>query len=231
MRPIEAPRLDFDTYIARPETRFIIKEPSDPLHELYAQGYLPHSGTTEVANVFYSARSARVGLKDFVPTSENRRIAKKFGAFFKERIPMRDFVPSPSFIDFFVGYFTSRHGPRVMPRERLEVILTSGIVTTIVTYSHEGRPAGYVLEVEDANMAHYWYSAYDLALMHQSLGLWLMGDCIQDAQERGLDFYYVGTVYGPRALYKTNFEPLEWWDGERWSADVRCLKELSRAEV
>jgi arginyl-tRNA--protein-N-Asp/Glu arginylyltransferase len=57
-----------------------------------------------------------------------------------------------------------------------------------------------------------------------------MLDCIRSAKAAGLKHYYLGTVYGEKALYKTNFEPLEWWDGKSWSKDIALLKELSRRE-
>ena len=79
-------------------------------------------------------------------------------------------------------------------------------------------------------MAHYWFSFYDLSLVHQSLGMWLMLDCIRDAKARGIEHYYLGTVYGAKALYKTNFEPLEWWSGNAWSADTVKLKARARAD-
>ena len=37
-------------------------------------------------------------------------------------------------------------------------------------------------------------------------------------------------ISGLKALYKTNFEPLEWYDGSIWSRDLRLLKEKSRQE-
>ena len=57
-----------------------------------------------------------------------------------------------------------------------------------------------------------------------------MLDCIQDAKTRGLDYYYLGTVYGQKALYKTNFETLEWFNGNNWSTDVQLLKERGRTD-
>jgi hypothetical protein len=37
-------------------------------------------------------------------------------------------------------------------------------------------------------------------------------------------------VYGEKALYKTNFEPLEWWNGEEWRSDIKQLKERGRSD-
>ena len=224
-----APRQDFDTYIIRPDTQFCLREPGDSLTFIYESGYLPYSGAENLSNVFYSARSARILLPQFELTSENRRIAKKFdGQFTKERAA--HFVPDEVFYDFCTAYFAQKHGTRAMPRERLTTILNSGLVKKTTIYRSLSRPVAYVLEVEDGTMSHYWFSFYDLAYAKQSLGLWLMLDALRDAKERGREHYYLGTVYGDKALYKTNFKPLQWWDGKGWSGDVSLLKELGRKD-
>ena len=60
--------------------------------------------------------------------------------------------------------------------------------------------------------------------------MWLILDALRDAKARGLAYYYLGTVYGDKALYKTNFKPLEWWDGGKWNRDITLLKELGRKD-
>jgi len=226
-----APQPDFDLYVIRQGVWFAGRGNNDKLEDVYAAGYAPYSGTVGLHNVFYNARNARVVLPEFALTSENRRIAKKFdGQFTKVRTPISDFVPDEEFYAFVLAYFAGRLGPRVMPRERLELLFASGLISTIVHYKREGKTAGYVFEVEDGTMRHYWYSAYDLTLARQSLGLWLMLDCIRDAKESGFRYYYLGTVYGEKALYKTNFAPLQWWDGKEWNSDVQLLKERGRSD-
>ena len=230
MKAIAPPKPDFDSYIARADTRFVARE-GEPLESLYDAGYLPYSSSEGLQGIFYSARSARVALQEFALASENRRIARKFdGQFTKHRMPAHGFAAGDEFYAFVLGYFARRHGGNVMPRERLELLLASGLITTVVEYRKDESVAGYVLEVESGAMRHYWYSAYDLSLAQQSLGLWLMLDCIRDAAAAGLAHYYLGTVYGQKALYKTNFGPLEWRDGSAWSRDLRLLKEKSRQE-
>lgn len=217
-------------YIARTDTRYVERE-GELLETLYDEGYLPYSGNKYLQGIFYSARSARVALPEFVLTSENRRIARKFdGQFSKRRIPVGEFNADEAFYAFVLNYFAQRHGPETMPRERLNVLLSSGLISTIIEYRQDAIAVGYVLEVESGSMRHYWYSAYDLGLAKQSLGLWLMLDCIREAKEAGLAHYYLGTVYGQKALYKTNFEPLEWHEGTAWSRDLGLLKEKSRQE-
>jgi arginine-tRNA-protein transferase len=207
------------------------REPGDSLAEAYEKGYLPYTGSPHAPDTLYMARSARVDLAHFKLTSENRRIAKKFdGQFTKERIARKDFTPDAAFYDFCITYFAARHGEKAMPRSRLEFIMASPFITHIARYTQGDKLVGYVLLMHEGSAEHYWFSFYDLELARQSLGLWLMLDCIRDAKTAGLAQYYVGTVYGEKALYKTNFEPLEWWDGMYWNTDVKLLREHGRSD-
>lgn len=207
-------------------------EKGDNLAEVYARGFLPYSGVQDTRNIFYFARNARVLLPEWKMSSENRRIAKKFdGQFTKTRTPFSEFTITEEFIEFWLSYFKLRHNPGMMPRERLELILSFGLISTVISYQDKsGNAVGYVLEVESEGMRHYWYSAYEMSLVRQSLGLWLMGDCVKDAHEAGLTHYYLGTVYGAKALYKTNFEPIEWWDGASWNTDMALLKKRAQTD-
>lgn len=230
MRPIPVPQKDFDIYIARPDTQWLLREGA-PLADIYAQGYLPYSGAIHSADIFYSGRSARVPLTHWDMTSENRRIAKRFdGMFEKKIVPFAEFTPDEHFWNLSLTYFAQKHGSNAMPKARIEALFAYGIITTIIQYHHGTDIVAYVLEVEDGTMGHYWYSFYDLHYVQQSLGMWLMLDCVRAAKQRGLTHYYLGTVYGEKALYKTNFQPLEWWDGSEWSSDTKRLRELSRTE-
>jgi arginyl-tRNA--protein-N-Asp/Glu arginylyltransferase len=220
---------DYSTYTFG-YANYCKRETGDVLDSIYTTGYLPYSGTRGVMDLFYMARSARVPLKKFALTSENRRIAKKFdGVFTKARIPFAEFVQNEAFYTFCLEYFAKRHGT-VMPRERLELILGSNLITHIVEYREE-KVVAYVFEVRTEECGHYWYSFYDLLHAQQSLGLWLMLDCVRDAQQDGCEYYYLGTVYGEKALYKTNFEPLEWWDGKSWLRNIKLLKERGRTDA
>lgn len=207
-------------------------EEGDRLSEIYLAGYLPYSGSPEVKNVFYMARSARVALADLSFTSENRRVAKRFDGKFKRlSIPIKEFnIKDKDFLSFCVSYFAKRHGSRVMPLERLLLILNSGIISDVVLYEEGGKPMAYVLECSDSDMVHFWYSFYDLALIHKSLGVWLMLDSARFAKKRDVKYLYVGTFYGEKALYKTAFRDLEYWNGSNWVADMKRLKILSRSE-
>jgi arginyl-tRNA--protein-N-Asp/Glu arginylyltransferase len=224
MKLISEPARDFEMYV--PEgIHYIEREETDILSQIYARGFLPYSGSKNLLNVFYNARSARVDLKNFELSSENRRIARKFDGTFSKEIHAS--APPAEAYDFCLTYFAIRHGTSAMPRERLEVIFKQVTHTTV--YRSGSQIVAYVVAIEDEAFGHYWYSFYDLALAKQSLGMWLMLDGIRDAKEGGKEYYYLGTVYGDKALYKTNFAPLEWWDGSAWSRDIPALKGLARS--
>lgn len=205
-------------------------EAGDQLADFYANGFLPHSADPEVTSTFYMARSARISLKEFTLTSENRRIAKRFdNTLTVKEMPAKDMPEEIRAL--FLEYFAKRHGKNVMPKERLEGILAWPVPLKLVVYENNSVPLAAVLEVSDGAFGHFWYSAYDLALTNQSLGMWLMIDGARRAKERSLSYYYLGTVYGPKALYKANLTPLEFWDGTSWNRDINLLKQLARSET
>ncbi len=204
----------------------------ESLSSVYASGFLPYSGSRGVKDTFYMARSARVPLSSFSLSSENRRVARKFdGHFERLSTPFPKFKITDGFINFCVGYFDGRHGAAIMPRDRLLSILDSGLVTHIVSYLKDDAPAAYVFEVSDRHLTHFWFSFYDLSLIWQSLGMWLMLDSARHAQVNNHTHFYLGTVYGEKALYKTAFKGLEYWDGDRWVGDIKKLKSLSRSDT
>ena len=207
-------------------------EAGDKLWEIYKNGYLPYSGSFEKKGIFYMARSARINLKNFALNSENRRIAKRFdGKFEKEVISLSKFNwKDEKFISFCAEYFTVRHGKKVMPKERLNFLLEWGLISHVVVYKDNGIPRAYVFLVSDTQMAHFWFSFYDLELIKKSLGMYLMIDAARDAADTGKKYLYLGTVYAEKALYKTNFDNLEYWNGSEWSWDIKKLKLRSRTD-
>ena len=207
-------------------------EKGDNLFEVYQKGFLPYSANLNMKDIFYMARSARINLKNFSLNSENRRILKKFdGKFEKEIIPFSKFnKKDEDFISFCAEYFAVRHGKKVMPRERLLFLLNSGLISDMAVYKDGGVPKAYVFLVADNEMSHFWFSFYDISLVYQSLGMYLMADAARDAAKEGKKYLYLGTVYAEKALYKTNFDNLEYWTGHKWSSDLKKLKLRSRTD-
>ncbi len=209
----------------------LIYEGGDHVAEIYERGFLPYSADPTTQNRFYMARSARVPLKEFVYTSENRRIAKRFDGLCSVRtVTASEAKENQHILALFVEYFAQRHGKDVMSKARLEGILSTSLPLRVQMYEKEGFLIAAVLEVAVPAARHFWFSAYDLSYAEQSLGMWLMLDAARQAKEEGVAHYYVGTAYGPKALYKTNLEPLEFWNGSEWSRDIPHLKKLARAE-
>jgi hypothetical protein len=206
------------------------KEEGDTLHSIYEQGFLPYSGSRNIKDVFYMARGTRSCVKDWKPTSENRRVLRLFdGTFEKIYKKVEDVRNDETFFTLALSYFNLAHGS-AMPRERLDLILDMGLITTIVEYKKDGVAKAYLLLVEDEHISHYWFSFYDHEYMKSSLGMWLALDHIRDLSEHGKQYFYFGTCYAEKALYKTNVEPLEFWDGTTWINDTKRLKELCRSD-
>jgi len=213
-------------------TQYALREKEDSLEDIYTRGFLPDSSIPNKKGLFYMARSARIKLDGWKLNSENRRIAKRFDNKLKrEMYPISEFdTQNKAFLSFCLEYFNERHGPTAMPKEKLTTILNANLISNIITYRNNGSIVGYVFEVSEHTMGHFWYSFYDLSYVHQSLGMWLMVDALREAQKRGIEYYYLGTVYGDKALYKTNFDNLEYWTGINWSTDSKKLRARSQSD-
>lgn len=208
------------------------KESLDPIYEA---GFLPYSGghRTEVKNLFYMARSARANLASFSLSSENRRVKSKFrdNNFKIIEYPASTFISNDKMMDFCLKYFNERHGPGLLTKERLMRILSYSPETFVIEYRDEkDNPLAYVIEIHGNEFIHYWFCFYDLLLIKQSFGMYLMIDRVENAKTNGYKYCYLGTVYGNKALYKTNIPSLEYWDGSKWSVNIGQLSERARTD-
>lgn len=206
------------------------REENDMVDDLYNKGFLPYTGNIEIQNTYYMARSCRVDLDKFIISSENRRVQKKISehTFTKTIRPAKDYINDDFFINFCLEYFTKRHGPGIFTKERLQFVLSFSKEVEVIQYTNEHKETiAYVIEVKGENASQYWFSFYQLDNALPSLGLWLMLDNIIAAKEKKIKYYYLGTVYGEKALYKTNFNALEYWDGNIWQQNITNLKNLA----
>jgi len=209
-------------------------ERKEEIGAIYEMGFLPYSGESDRKNLFYLARSLRVDLKKFKPNSENKRISKKINLDLKrEAIPIDEFnIKDDNFLDFCNKYFKGRHGINILKNGKFERILNLNILSHIVKYTNnEGEIVGYVFLASDKKMTHFWFSFYDLIYVRRYFGLWMMLNEILEAQKQKKEFMYLGTCYGEKALYKTNFDFIQWWTGEEWSEDKKLLKTKARQEI
>ncbi len=206
-------------------------EPNDHVTDFYENGFLPYSADPAIQGIFYLARSARLVLPHFQFSSENRRIGKRFdGKFSFRKISVQKAKEDLRIRALYIEYFKERHGKDVMPAKRFDAILDWHVPLKVLVYEKEDDLVASALEVSSKTFGHFWFSAYDLSYVQQSLGMWLMLDGARRAMDAGRTYYYIGTVYGAKALYKTNLKPLQFWDGSAWSNDLTQLKKLARAE-
>lgn len=213
-------------------TSYAELEPGDDAGEAYERGFLPCSTNPRVHNLFYMARGVRVLADRFSPSSENRRVLKKFdGAFTIRVLDREELFADGDFRSQFLDYFEKKHGKGVMSPERVEGYFKSVLPVRGIRYEKNGVPVGYVLEITGKDWAHYWYSCYASARIGTSLGMWLMLDAVRRAQTEGRSRVYLGTAYGDKGRYKTNFSPLEFWDGATWNGDEALLKRYIREDA
>lgn len=208
------------------------RENNESLSNIYNQGFLPYSADTTKKNIFYMARSSRVPLKDFEISSENKRVLKKFeGKLTKKKVSKESLVEDQGFLEFCKNYFDKKHGVRIFTKERLKHVINYFEETLVWSYSDEKDVVvAYIVENRSENIGHYWFSFYDLDLVEQSIGMWIMLDAILQAKKDGYEYYYLGTVYGKKALYKTNIQQLQYLNGGDWSSDIKLLKEKMKGD-
>jgi len=195
-------------------------EDGDTLAEIYEKGYLPYSGSEDVWRTFYMARSARITLLSWEPNSENRRVLRKHNKELERSAHEKNnFVITPEFKKFCLDYFERHHGAHAMPESRFEHILKEEALTYIVEYRYKGDLAGYVFLAADENMSHVWFYFYAPEFAKNSFGMWFLLNEALISQEYKQKHFYIGTAYGDKSKYKTNFSNLEFWNGEKWKQD------------
>jgi arginine-tRNA-protein transferase len=197
-------------------------EAGDALSDIYSRGYLPYSGSDDVWNTFYMARSARISLNDWAPNSENRRVLRKHDDLFKRTEHRKEeFATDTAFKAFCLSYFEVHHGAHTMPKARFEHILEEAALTHIIEYRHDDALAGYVFLAQDNDMTHVWFYFYAPEFAQSSFGMWFLLNEARIAHESGKSYFYIGTAYGDKSRYKTNFSHLEFWDGNKWQEDKK----------
>ncbi len=78
--------------------------------------------------------------------------------------------------------------------------------------------------LEGNALAYYYYAFYDLNYANRSLGMYMMTSAAELFASRGLRHLYLGTCYTERALYKTQFAGVEFFNGFLWSDNLEELK-------
>jgi hypothetical protein len=211
-------------------------EPGDDLGTYYEQGFLPFVGTeTQQGKYVYMGRGTRLLVPEFAERHYHARVRRKASTLGTIRMILHtldSFPITDIFIQFVLRYFRFRFGADAMPEARLRMMLRSGFVTHIREFSCQGKPVAYILEVHGKDFVHTWYHAYAHELEGTHAGVLLYLDLIKDLQTKGTKYLYLGITCGRWMEYKTNFQPLEYWDGCMWVHDPKStkLKQLLKAD-
>jgi hypothetical protein len=220
---------DYSRYLY-PYVIWAIPEAGEAPADLFNAGFLPGARGLDQ---FCLCRNIRVDLAQFKTSSENRRILRKGEGITMKLVPRSEFDFSPARQTFFLNYAEARYGPGVMPPERLQLLFNSPLATHLMVFTDAaGAELGVVLcYLEGPRLAFYRYSFFDLNHPNRSLGLFLMTTALNYFQEQNYAHIYLGTCYSERALYKTQFAGVEFFNGFRWSQNLDELKHLVRRDA
>ena len=111
-------------------------------------------------------------------------------------------------------------------------MLFEGAITShvlVFTDSKSGDDVGTVIMYLEPNqVAYYYYAFYDLKYYSRNLGMFMMTSAVDLFAERGYRYLYLGSCYLENALYKIQFAGAEFFNGVRWSDNLKELKYLIR---
>ena len=220
---------DYSRYLY-PYVVWAVPEAGEAPADIFNAGFLPSARGLEQ---FYLCRNVRVDLVKFKPSSENRRILRKGESITMKLVPRAEFDLSPARKEFFLNYADARYGKGVMPPERLELLFNSPLATHLLVFNdaQTGAELGIVLlYLEAPRLAFYRYSFFDLNHPNRSLGLFLMTTAVAFFTAQKFAHLYLGTCYSERALYKTQFAGVEFFNGFQWSQNLAELKFLLSRE-
>jgi arginyl-tRNA--protein-N-Asp/Glu arginylyltransferase len=216
---------DYGHYIF-PYAIWAFPEPGETPADLFNAGFLPSSRQLDR---FYLCRHIRVWLGKFALSSENRRILRKGEGFSVKLLPRAEFEFTAARREFCQRYADAKFGGGGMSAARLDSLFHSPVTSHVLLFTETatGAEVGIAtLYVEGDRMAFYYYAFYDLTHANRSLGMFMMTMAVRLFADQGCQQLYLGSCYSERALYKTQFAGVEFFNGYRWSANLEELKFL-----
>jgi len=165
----------------------------------------------------------------FTRSSENRRIIRKCHGIRYELIPRTQFYYSEQWRDFCINYADIKFGKDVMTYQRLDSLFSTKIISHLLLFtdSETDKDVGIVtLYLEEKTLAYYYYAFYDLNYYTRNLGMFMMTSAVDFFAQSVFDYLYLGTCYSRSAIYKTQFSGFEFFNGFRWSENLKELKYL-----
>ncbi len=204
-------------------------EPGETPADAFEAGFLPGSSQLDR---FYLVRQLRVPLREWKPTSENRRVLRKAEGLRLEVLPRADFDFSEGRRAAWLEFAEQRFGAGVMPGSRLDRLMSGAVVTHLLQFTETatGRERGTVLlYLEPPRVAFYYFAFYRVATDGvEPTGMAMMTRAVEHFAGEGWSHLHLGSCYTEAALYKTQFEPVEFFNGFRWSRSRTELKHLLR---
>jgi arginyl-tRNA--protein-N-Asp/Glu arginylyltransferase len=214
---------DYENY-QFPYAIWAVPEKGETPADIFDAGFLPSSRQLDR---FYLCRQVRVDLAKFNPSSENRRIIRKGKGIGVKLVPRNQFDYRPERREFFKTYADIKFGKDVMTFERLDALFASPIISHLLVFTDNetGKEVGVAtLYMEGKALAFYYYAFYDLNYYGRNLGMFMMTSAAALFAGSNVKYLYLGTCYSETALYKTQFAGAEFFNGFRWSDDLKELK-------
>ena len=216
---------DYANYIF-PYAIWAIPEDDEASAKIFARGFLPASRELDR---FYMCRHVRVDLSQFSRSSENRRILRKCEGIECRLVARNEFDYTSGWRDFCKQYADIKFGKDVMTFERLDSLFDSKIVSHLLVFTDtkEEKDVGVVtLYLEENALAFYYYCFYDLNYYARNLGMFMMTSAVDNFSRQECAYLYLGSCYSRNALYKTQFAGSQFFNGFKWSSDLKELKYL-----
>jgi len=217
---------DYERYIF-PYVVWAIPELGELPHEFFGRGFLPSPNKSPER--YYLCRSVRVDLSRFSPSSENRRILRKGQGISYTLLPKVELAFTERLKAMCLAYAKARFGEEVMSEQRLLGVLASESTTHVLLFHDDAADHDVglaTLFLERPHLAQYHFAFYDLEYYRRSLGMFMMTSAVAEFKQQGYAHLYLGSCYSKNALYKTQYEGVEWFDGAAWSTDLEALKYL-----
>jgi len=205
-------------------------EPGETPAQMFNAGFLPSSRKLDR---FYLCRHVRVDLSQFKPSSENRRVLRKGEGIQFKLIPRAEFEYTAERRTAFKTYTDAKFGQDSMSFARLDSLFDSPIISHLLVFNdtQTGQEVGTAtLYLEGDDLAFYYYAFYDLNYFQRNLGSYMMTSAVAEFARLKTRHLYLGSCYSESALYKTQFAGAEFFNGFRWSPDLKELKYLLKRD-
>jgi arginine-tRNA-protein transferase len=176
--------------------------------------------------VYYMARSLRVDLSKWVLTSENRRVLRKMdNLHMLNPVKMQRNTFNPELSMMAKHFYRTKTGEKIFSPRVIKRMFDEESFSHYIPFFLNEKTVGYCIVNMSDSLMHYAYPFYNIDIDLKDLGMAMMINAIKFAQSSGLQYVYLGTIYGG-GRYKLQFKGLEWWNGSMWLNDISKLKEI-----